>query len=220
MKVAALVERRDRIMKNRRIAKCRKKSTTTPPTCNEVASASASSPLSSAAASVIEVEVPKSTETHELKIKTVFQRHKQEHHEQEEAAAIRTVRKTIVLSLFSSRPQMSCVWVTARCWQCMQCTVMFDTHNRISLRIEYVQLHMCMKVYAYVSAQELNETRRLCNEMCLYFFSSQFQCANLRSTTTVKVQVNSLRLLLRTRISTTIQLLLLIIVYNCRMWVM
>lgn len=103
------MERRDRIMKNRRIAKCRKKSTTTPPTCNEVASASASSPLSSAAAAVIEVEVPKSTETHELKIKTVFQRHKQEHHEQEEAAAIRTVRKTIMLSLFTSRPQMSCV---------------------------------------------------------------------------------------------------------------
>lgn len=108
MKVAALVERRDRIMKNRRIAKCRKKSAT-PPICNEVASASAPSPSSGAAASVIEVEVPKTTETHELKIKTVFQRHKQEHHEQEEAAAIRTVRKTIMLSLFNSRPQMSCV---------------------------------------------------------------------------------------------------------------
>lgn len=148
MKVAALVERRDRIMKNRRIAKCRKKSTTTPPTCNEVASASASSPLSSAAASVTEVEVPKSTETHELKIKTVFQRHKQEHHEQEEAAAIRTVRKTIVLSLFSSRPQMCCVWVTARCWQCMQCTVMFDTH--IQNKSCEFNTYSCICVWRYM----------------------------------------------------------------------
>ncbi|XP_017864616.1 PREDICTED: protein stand still [Drosophila arizonae] len=79
MKVAALVERRDRIMKNRRIAKCRKKST--------------SSVAISALAAITDgssIEVPNSTETHELKIKTVFQRHKQEHHEQEEAAAIRT----------------------------------------------------------------------------------------------------------------------------------
>ncbi|XP_030557726.1 protein stand still [Drosophila novamexicana] len=79
MKVAALVERRDRIMKNRRIAKCRKKSTSSVTISALAAVAAASS-----------MEVPKSTETHELKIKTVFQRHKQEHHEQEEAAAIRT----------------------------------------------------------------------------------------------------------------------------------
>ncbi|XP_017837191.1 protein stand still [Drosophila busckii] len=65
MKVAALVERRDRIMKNRRFAKNSKRS-------------SSSSPCF--------VDTP----THELKIKTVFQRHKQEHNEQEEAAAVRT----------------------------------------------------------------------------------------------------------------------------------
>ncbi|KAL7737565.1 hypothetical protein ACLKA6_007686 [Drosophila palustris] len=78
MKVAALVERRDRITKNRRIAKCRKKSTTPVP-----ATVSAESPTST-------LEMPKYAKTHELKIKTVFQRHKQEHHKQEEAAAIRT----------------------------------------------------------------------------------------------------------------------------------
>ncbi|TDG46416.1 hypothetical protein AWZ03_007190 [Drosophila navojoa] len=79
MKVAALVERRDRIMKNRRIAKCHKKSTPSVAVSALAAITDASS-----------IEVPKSAETHELKIKTVFQRHKQEHHEQEEAAAIRT----------------------------------------------------------------------------------------------------------------------------------
>lgn len=107
MKVAALVERRDRIMKNRRIAKCRKKSTATPPP----------QPISDITPAIeVEVEVPaavaESTETHELKIKTVFQRHKQEHHEQEEAAAIRTVRKRqekIVLSLFSAKRCNCCV---------------------------------------------------------------------------------------------------------------
>lgn len=114
MKVAALVERRDRIMKNRRIAKCRKKSTTTPP----------QPPISEITPPAIEVEA-ESTETHELKIKTVFQRHKQEHHEQEEAAAIRTVRKRqekIVLSLFSVKRCNCCVRVTALCRR-MQCTV-------------------------------------------------------------------------------------------------
>ncbi|KAH8371897.1 hypothetical protein KR093_009263, partial [Drosophila rubida] len=72
MKVAALLERRDQIAKNRRLAKCRKKSTTSAPVATP-------SPTPVAAAS-----------THQLKIKKVFQRHKQEHHEQEEAAAIRT----------------------------------------------------------------------------------------------------------------------------------
>lgn len=82
MKVAALVERRDRITRNRRIAKCRKKSTTPVPVAI------------SAPSSTSTIEMPKYAKTHELKIKTVFQRHKQEHHKQEEAAAIRTVRIT------------------------------------------------------------------------------------------------------------------------------
>lgn len=100
MKVAALIERRDRIIKNRRIAKCRKKSTSSVAVSALAAIAGASS-----------IEVPKSTETHELKIKTVFQRHKQEHHEQEEAAAIRTVREPNtknVLSLFNCVNDMKC----------------------------------------------------------------------------------------------------------------
>ncbi|KAH8261689.1 hypothetical protein KR044_013463 [Drosophila immigrans] len=75
MKVAALLERRDQIAKNRRLAKCRKKSTTS------VTAVSVRSPTPPAAAA----------STHQLKIKKVFQRHKQEHHEQEEAAAIRSV---------------------------------------------------------------------------------------------------------------------------------
>ncbi|XP_060657279.1 protein stand still [Drosophila nasuta] len=72
MKVAALLERRDQIAKNRRLAKCRKKSTSP-----VVASAPSPTPIAT-------------TTTHQLKIKKVFQRHKQEHHEQEEAAAIRS----------------------------------------------------------------------------------------------------------------------------------
>jgi len=98
MKVAALIERRDRITKNRRISKCRKKSTSPVNVSVPVpvtVSASSSSSTST-------VEMPKYAKTHELKIKTVFQRHKQEHHKQEEAAAIRTVRipeKIILLSL-------------------------------------------------------------------------------------------------------------------------
>jgi len=80
MKVAALVERRDRITKNRRIAKCRKKTTSPVPV-----------PVVTSLPFTSTIELPKNVETHELKIKTVFQRHKQEHHKQEEAAAIRTV---------------------------------------------------------------------------------------------------------------------------------
>lgn len=83
MKVAALVERRDRITKNRRIAKCRKKTTSPVPVPVAV-------PVISSLPFTSTIELPKNVETHELKIKTVFQRHKQEHHKQEEAAAIRT----------------------------------------------------------------------------------------------------------------------------------
>uniref|UniRef100_A0A6P4E311 Protein stand still n=1 Tax=Drosophila rhopaloa TaxID=1041015 RepID=A0A6P4E311_DRORH len=63
MKVAALEERRDRIMKNRRFGKPRKKT-----------------PIPTTSTAPILPEIPVSTgiESHELKIKTVFQRHKQE----------------------------------------------------------------------------------------------------------------------------------------------
>ncbi|XP_070139702.1 protein stand still isoform X2 [Drosophila kikkawai] len=69
MKVAALEERRDRIMKNRRCVKERKKATTPPPTT------AAQTPPQ-----LVELTTPVGvgTGTHELKIKTVFQRHKQE----------------------------------------------------------------------------------------------------------------------------------------------
>ncbi|KAH8336998.1 hypothetical protein KR059_010626 [Drosophila kikkawai] len=69
MKVAALEERRDRIMKNRRCVKERKKATTPPP------STAAQTPPQ-----LVELTTPVGvgTGTHELKIKTVFQRHKQE----------------------------------------------------------------------------------------------------------------------------------------------
>ncbi|ALC42376.1 stil, partial [Drosophila busckii] len=84
MKVAALVERRDRIMKNRRFAKNSKRS-------------SSSSPCF--------VDTP----THELKIKTVFQRHKQEHNEQEEAAAVRTVSKEKTNIFYQPEPDLTFV---------------------------------------------------------------------------------------------------------------
>ncbi|EDW02520.1 protein stand still [Drosophila grimshawi] len=85
MKVAALLERRHRNTKNRRVAKNRKKSTTPDAVTGSMDAAAA-------AASAIEVPTTTSTgsETHELKIKTVFQRHKQEHYEQEEAAIRRS----------------------------------------------------------------------------------------------------------------------------------
>ncbi|XP_020805505.1 protein stand still [Drosophila serrata] len=69
MKVAALEERRDRIMKNRRCVKERKKTTTPPPSM-----AAQTPPQLQELASPAGV----GTGTHELKIKTVFQRHKQE----------------------------------------------------------------------------------------------------------------------------------------------
>ncbi|KAH8396616.1 hypothetical protein KR215_001566, partial [Drosophila sulfurigaster] len=84
MKVAALLERRDQIAKNRRLAKCRKKSTSP-----VIASAPSPTPIAT-------------TTTHQLKIKKVFQRHKQEHHEQEEAAAIRSVRNTRKTNSYNS----------------------------------------------------------------------------------------------------------------------
>ncbi|XP_017123139.1 protein stand still [Drosophila elegans] len=63
MKVAALEERRDRIMKNRRFGKPRKKTPV---------------PASSTVAILPEIQNPTGIKSHELKIKTVFQRHKQE----------------------------------------------------------------------------------------------------------------------------------------------
>ncbi|XP_030386926.1 protein stand still [Scaptodrosophila lebanonensis] len=72
MKVAALVERRDRIIKNRALGvQNRKKSSTASGTAVDEPAA-------------IKVE-----NNHELKIKTVFQRHQQEY-QQEEAAAMRS----------------------------------------------------------------------------------------------------------------------------------
>lgn len=84
MKVAALEERRDRIMKNRRFGKPRKKS---PPCQSSVDTPSDLVEGNSAGASAGAV----SEETHELKIKTVFQRHKQE----QEGAATRSVREKV-----------------------------------------------------------------------------------------------------------------------------
>lgn len=79
MKVAALEERRDRIMKNRRFVKDRKKTTTPPPQTT-------APPTPSTSAEIVS-PVGVGTGTHELKIKTVFQRHKQE----QQGAATRSV---------------------------------------------------------------------------------------------------------------------------------
>ncbi|EDV37336.1 uncharacterized protein Dana_GF13395 [Drosophila ananassae] len=81
MKVAALEERRDRIMKNRRFGKPRKKS---PPCQSSGDSPSDLVEGNNGAAGAPTGAV--SEETHELKIKTVFQRHKQE----QEGAATRS----------------------------------------------------------------------------------------------------------------------------------
>ncbi|XP_043644845.1 protein stand still [Drosophila teissieri] len=72
MKVAALEERRDRIMKNRRFNKPRKK------TPVPVATASTSAQSDSGVFVDLQASPPAGNESHELKIKTVFQRHKQE----------------------------------------------------------------------------------------------------------------------------------------------
>ncbi|KAH8324703.1 hypothetical protein KR074_008887, partial [Drosophila pseudoananassae] len=80
MKVAALEERRDRIMKNRRFGKPRKKS---PPCQSSVDSPSDIVEGNNAGGAPTGAV---SEETHELKIKTVFQRHKQE----QEGAATRS----------------------------------------------------------------------------------------------------------------------------------
>ncbi|XP_017053926.1 protein stand still [Drosophila ficusphila] len=68
MKVAALEERRDRIMKNRRFGKPRKK---TPIPNNDTDSQTTAGVLS-------EITTSAGNGSHELKIKTVFQRHMQE----------------------------------------------------------------------------------------------------------------------------------------------
>ncbi|XP_017078151.1 protein stand still [Drosophila eugracilis] len=73
MKVAALEERRDRIMKNRRFGKPRKKTPapTPTPTTNTVGQGKSGI--------FLDIQTsPVGNESHELKIKTVFQRHKQE----------------------------------------------------------------------------------------------------------------------------------------------
>ncbi|XP_001361416.3 protein stand still [Drosophila pseudoobscura] len=88
MKVAALEERRDRIMKNRGNEKPRRKRASTSP-CKPITRgpvAAASAPAAPAIAS----SAPTANETHELKIKTVFQRHQQEHSEQKEETGTKT----------------------------------------------------------------------------------------------------------------------------------
>ncbi|XP_017105852.2 protein stand still isoform X1 [Drosophila bipectinata] len=80
MKVAALEERRDRIMKNRRFGKPRKKS----PPCQSSGDSPSDIVEGNNAGGAPTGGV--SEETRELKIKTVFQRHKQE----QEGAAIRS----------------------------------------------------------------------------------------------------------------------------------
>ncbi|XP_037715007.1 protein stand still isoform X2 [Drosophila subpulchrella] len=73
MKVAALEERRDRIMKNRRFGKPRKKTPTPTPLPTTSAAAQSNSGV------FLNIQAtPAGNESHELKIKTVFQRHKQE----------------------------------------------------------------------------------------------------------------------------------------------
>jgi len=73
MKVAALEERRDRIMKNRRFGKPRKKTPTPTPLPTTSAAAQSNSGV------FLDIQAtPAGNESHELKIKTVFQRHKQE----------------------------------------------------------------------------------------------------------------------------------------------
>ncbi|KAH8401807.1 hypothetical protein KR009_008042 [Drosophila setifemur] len=79
MKVAALVERRDRIMKNRRLGKARKKLSPRKDATEESAGTDATAAETLGA------------KTHELKIKTVFQRHKQE----QEGAASRSVSEKV-----------------------------------------------------------------------------------------------------------------------------
>ncbi|XP_017008414.2 protein stand still [Drosophila takahashii] len=75
MKVAALEERRDRIMKNRRFGKPRKKTPTPTPV---TPTPSTSTAAQSSSGVFLEIPTPAGNESHELKIKTVFQRHKQE----------------------------------------------------------------------------------------------------------------------------------------------
>ncbi|KAH8365254.1 hypothetical protein KR084_006750, partial [Drosophila pseudotakahashii] len=75
MKVAALEERRDRIMKNRRFGKPRKKTPTPTPV---TPTPSTSTAAQSNSGVFLDIQTPAGNESHELKIKTVFQRHKQE----------------------------------------------------------------------------------------------------------------------------------------------
>ncbi|KAH8233802.1 hypothetical protein KR026_012507, partial [Drosophila bipectinata] len=91
MKVAALEERRDRIMKNRRFGKPRKKS----PPCQSSGDSPSDIVEGNNAGGAPTGGV--SEETRELKIKTVFQRHKQE----QEGAAIRSVRERVFLNTIS-----------------------------------------------------------------------------------------------------------------------
>ncbi|XP_033153226.1 protein stand still [Drosophila mauritiana] len=72
MKVAALEERRDRIIKNRRFAKSRKKAAVA------VAATCTAAQSDTGVFGDMQADVPSGNESHELKIKTVFQRHKQE----------------------------------------------------------------------------------------------------------------------------------------------
>ncbi|XP_022232564.2 protein stand still [Drosophila obscura] len=92
MKVTALEERRDRIMKNRAIEKPRRKRRSTS-LCKPETTGPAAAALEPVAPTTIATgtsSTPTGNETHELKIKTVFQRHQQEHSEQKEETNTKT----------------------------------------------------------------------------------------------------------------------------------
>jgi len=108
MKVAALEERRDRIMKNRRFAKSRKKAPVA------VAATSTAAQSDSGVFVDMQAAVPSGNESHELKIKTVFQRHKQE-----QEGATRKV-------CFG--------WAEARCRHLSPCLLPLES-NTVSVRI-------------------------------------------------------------------------------------
>ncbi|XP_034136106.1 protein stand still isoform X1 [Drosophila guanche] len=85
MKVIALEERRDRIMKNRAIEKPRRKRRS-----SSLCKLSTTAGLAAATFEPVAHSTPTGKEIHELKIKTVFQRHQQEHSEQKEETSTKT----------------------------------------------------------------------------------------------------------------------------------
>ncbi|XP_034650325.1 protein stand still [Drosophila subobscura] len=85
MKVIALEERRDRIMKNRAIEKPRRKGRST-----SLCKITTTTGLAAAKFDPVAHSTPTRKEVHEMKIKTVFQRHQQEHSEQKEETSTKT----------------------------------------------------------------------------------------------------------------------------------